>query len=128
VRFYKFLFAGLPCDQALYAMWKSKCLPKLRVFTWLLFRDRFNTKDIMPQKHWQVQGGSACVLCASNILKSRDHLFFHCLFAQACWESIEVQWNDNLSISNRWVLARQNFHGPCFTNVFACAAGIFRKR
>jgi hypothetical protein len=39
-KFYKFLFAGLPSDPLAKAIWKSKMLPKLKVFAWLLHHDR----------------------------------------------------------------------------------------
>jgi hypothetical protein len=61
-KYYNFLFARLPQDQALISIWKSKCLPKLRVFAWLLLQDRLNTKDIMKRKHWHTEEGPACVL------------------------------------------------------------------
>jgi hypothetical protein len=50
-KFYKFLFARLPQDAALNAIWKSKAMPKLKVFAWLLFQDRLNTRDLMQRKH-----------------------------------------------------------------------------
>jgi hypothetical protein len=50
-RFYKFMFGAFPEDVTLSGVWKSKCLPKLRVFAWLLLLDRLNTKDIMQRKN-----------------------------------------------------------------------------
>jgi hypothetical protein len=34
--FYQFMFSAIPPDMALRAIWKSKYLPKLKVFVWLL--------------------------------------------------------------------------------------------
>ena len=34
--FYRFIFARAPVDKAIDLIWKSKCLPKLRIFLWLL--------------------------------------------------------------------------------------------
>jgi hypothetical protein len=50
-------------------------MPKLKVFDWLLFLDRLNTKDIMARKCWQIEGGVNCMLCNSQQLETRDHLF-----------------------------------------------------
>jgi hypothetical protein len=74
-RFYRFMFEHLPKYAALNAIWKSKTLPKLNVFSWLIMVDRINTKDIMLRKHWQINSGSACILFQGNVLKNRDHLF-----------------------------------------------------
>jgi hypothetical protein len=49
-KFYHFLFAQLPTNTALKALWKSKLLSKLKVFTWLLVHDRLNTRDLMNRK------------------------------------------------------------------------------
>lgn len=43
-RYYNFLFQRLPKDIALNAIWKSRALPKLKVFTWLLMMDWLNTR------------------------------------------------------------------------------------
>jgi hypothetical protein len=121
-KFYNFLFAQLPTEAAFTAIWKSKMLPKLKVFTWLLFHDRLNTRDLMARKNWQLNSGSECVLCSSQNLETRDHLFFECSFAQQCWESINIHWNMTQPIPNRVILAKRNFGGPCFMEVMACAA------
>jgi hypothetical protein len=49
-KYYKFIYDAIPEDKALTLVWKSKCLPKLKVFAWLLFLDRLNTKELMHHK------------------------------------------------------------------------------
>jgi hypothetical protein len=46
----KFMFQALPSIPSLNAIWKSKCLPKLKVFVWLLLMDKLNTEDLMLRK------------------------------------------------------------------------------
>ena len=78
--FYKYMFQSLPKDKTLSKVWKSTCLLKLKVFCWLLLKDRLNTKDMMDRKHWHVEGGSNCVLCDDgNLERFRESLFHVCL-------------------------------------------------
>ena len=119
-QYYKFVFAQLPQDDALQAIWKSKSLPKLRVFSWLLVQDRLNTKDLMIRKHWHVEGGPNCVLCSQSRLETRDHLFFECPFATRCWAAIDIIWDCNIDISPRLNMASHEFSGPCFMETFSC--------
>jgi hypothetical protein len=125
--YYKFIFDSLPDHPTMRHIWKSKCLPKLRVFVWLLIMDRLNTKDIMSRKHWQVDGGLNCVLCNLNVRETRDHLFFDCPFVINCWNQLSIVWNNNLLISARILKSKQVFGGPCFIEVFACATWNFWK-
>jgi hypothetical protein len=119
----------LPQDRALNSIWKSKCLPKLRIFAWLLLQDRLNTKDIMQRKNWHIEEGPACVLCTNSTLETRDHLFFECSLAQECWTSVGIQWDCSLPVSNRLLQARSMFKGPCFMEIFTCAAwNIWKER
>jgi hypothetical protein len=39
-KFYNFVFAQAPTDHALQAIWKSKSLPELHFFSWLLMKDK----------------------------------------------------------------------------------------
>jgi hypothetical protein len=121
-KFYKFMFAAVPCDAAITLIWKSKCLPKLKVFLWLLLMDRLNTKDRMLRKHWEVNDGPHCVLCDQNVLETRDHLFFLCPFAVNCWNRIGIFWDCSLSISDRLLEARRLLAKPFFLEVFASSA------
>jgi hypothetical protein len=92
-KFYKFIFKGLPVIPALHSIWKSRALPKLKVFDWLLFMDRLNSKDLMNRKQWQIQGGMNCLLCNDGLPKTRDHLFFECPFAAECWSCLHIDWD-----------------------------------
>jgi hypothetical protein len=83
-KFYKFMFSLIPPDHALRAIWKSRCLPKLRVFAWLLMKDQLNTKDLMLRKNWHIESGPYCVLCANQVLETRGHFFFDCSFTKSC--------------------------------------------
>jgi mannosylglycoprotein endo-beta-mannosidase len=128
-KYYQFIFTPLPQDTTVGYIWKSRALPKLKVFDWLLFMDRLNTKDMMARRHWNVEGGTDCVLCSSAQLESRDHLFFECSFAKECWNTINIQWDLTAPISRRIVLASEAFTGPCFMEVISCAAwNIWKER
>jgi hypothetical protein len=128
-KYYNFLFAQLPQDPALNAIWKSKSLPKLRVFAWLLMLDRLNTRDLMRRKNWHLDSGPNCVLCDEARLETNDHLFFDCHFAKQCWEKLGIQWDTSLHISKRFLQARNNFSGPCFMEALVCAAwNIWKER
>ena len=128
-KFYNFLFSHTIQDPSLQAIWKSRCLPKLRVFAWLLQKDRLNTRDLMQRKHWHLDSGFTCALCSSNHVETRDHLFFDCNFAKTCWNSIGLIWDTSISISQRLDLARRNFIGPCFMEIVICAFwNIWRSR
>jgi hypothetical protein len=76
----------------------------------------------MFRKDWHVEEGPACVLCNSQVVESRDHLFFDCSFAGACWTRINIQWDCSLQVSQRVVSARSAFAGPCFMEFITCDA------
>jgi hypothetical protein len=121
-RYYRFLFEQVPKDAALNAIWSSKALPKLKVFMWLLMLDRLNTRDIMLRKNWHVDSGPDCLLCTDAPLEFRDHLFFSCEFATLCWDFIHIHWDVTLPLSQRYMVAKSGFQGPCFMEVVACSA------
>jgi hypothetical protein len=121
-KYYNFLFGQLPKDAALNAIWKSKSLPKLKVFVWLLLMDRLNTRDLMLRKHWHIDSGPGCVLCARGDLETRDHLFFDCDFTRHCWLFLNIHWDFSRPFAENFVTTREAFGGPCFMEVFACAA------
>jgi hypothetical protein len=120
-KYYKFLFALLPKDIALNAIWKSRAMPKLKVFSWLLFKDRLNTRDLMQRKHWHIDTGYNCVMCSQNLLETSQHLFFECEFAQRCWDLLDIHWDFAADFGHNFSSARANFSGPCFFEIFACA-------
>jgi hypothetical protein len=91
--------------------------------------DRLNTKDIMKRKSWTIESDEYCVLCDTCVLETRDHLFFECPYALACWTKIHINWIQSLPISQRIQRARSLFNGPCFMEVFVCAAwNIWKDR
>jgi Fe-S cluster biosynthesis and repair protein YggX len=120
-KFYKFLFARLPQDAALNAIWKSRAMPKLKVFTWLLFQDRLNTRDLMQRKHWFIDSGYNCVMCSQNMLETSQHLFFQCVFAQQCWDLLDIHWDFSRDFETNYTATKASFTGPCFFEIIACA-------
>lgn len=73
-------------------IWKNNCLPKIKGFAWLLYRDRVNTRDMMDRRNCNRDGVLSCALCDSGSRETRDHLFFTC-FSAECWLRIGVNWS-----------------------------------
>jgi hypothetical protein len=128
-RYYHFLFERVPKYEIMVAIWSSKTLPKIKVFLWLLMLDRLNTRDIMSRKNWSVDSGTDCSLCPTPSLETRSHLFFECDFAKNCWDEINIQWPINKTLAEGFWEVKNNFQGPCFVEIFACAVwNIWKAR
>lgn len=91
-KFYNSCFRNLPHDRALGWIWRSNCVPKLKIFTWLLLNDRLNTFDMMDRRHCNRSNISTCRLCSVGMLQDWNHLFFSCPFSARCWNKIGIQW------------------------------------
>jgi hypothetical protein len=128
-RFYSFLFERVPKNEIMITIWSSKTLPKIKVFLWLLMLDRLNTRDLMDRKKWRIDSGLDCSLCHLSVRETRSHLFFECAFARDCWNSINIQWPSDKSLAEGFWEVKTNFQGPCFVEIFACAAwNIWKSR
>jgi hypothetical protein len=127
-RFYRFVFISIPKEPALCSIWKSKEMPKVKVFSWLLFME-INTEDTMDRKSWNVEWGLNCVLCEEQQREPTDHLFFGCEFAKQCWDFLSTEWDLTRPILSRISHGNDRFQGPCFLEVFSCAASnVWRER
>lgn len=89
---------------------------KHRVFLWLVFWGRLNTKDNMARKGWSVADSNArCDLCPA--LESVDHLLLRCRPVNALWhrlllgplalhspdiQSFVCQAVDQLAFKHKW--------------------------
>jgi hypothetical protein len=59
-------------------LWKSKLPHKIKVFFWLVVRNKILTKDNLKKRCWI--GSLNCCFCGVD--ESIDHLFFKCPIAQ----------------------------------------------
>ena len=44
-------------------LWKSKCIPRIKFFGWLILVDRLNTRSMLRRRHFHLEDGYACVMC-----------------------------------------------------------------
>ena len=81
---YELAFEGLEVPRTIQWIWKSKCIPRIKFFAWLLMVDRLNTKAMLRRHHYNTQAGLFCVLCRHTTEEDIEHLFFSCPFATNC--------------------------------------------
>ncbi|KAF8667583.1 hypothetical protein HU200_052785 [Digitaria exilis] len=62
-----------------------------------------------------------CVLCVENVEEDIWHLFFDCIFSQACWIFLNVQWDLSLDLQTMILRARQRFNSVIFKEVVIIA-------
>jgi hypothetical protein len=70
-------------------LWKSKWPHKIKVFFWLVVRNKILTKDNLRKRCWI--GSLNC--CFYGVDESIDHLFFKCPIAQYMWRVIQIALN-----------------------------------
>lgn len=97
-------------------IWRCKGYMKIKVFAWLLFMDRTNTRDLTEQKHCRPPHVPlTCPFCNAGHRETREHLFFQYSFADACWRSIGFLWDTSMDFHDM-VQHQKNFFGAqCFT-------------
>ena len=88
--YYLWLEYGGMVNTEFTAIWSSKIPLKIKIFLYLLKRNKVLTKENLISKGWT--GDTSCVFCGA--FESTDHLFVHCPFTIQIW---------------RWISAHNNF-------------------
>jgi hypothetical protein len=90
-KFYHLPYRNVQPPQHFIWIWDSKCANKIRVFTWLLFMDRLNVRNILKRKKLKLKGNNyICVLCSKDREETTFHLFFTCPFSRECWRHLSI--------------------------------------
>ena len=121
--FYTLMHSHLPTILPCKWLWDSKCTMKIKVFGWLLFFDRLNTKDLLIRRHWRSpMDDNLCVICNELVYEDRLHLFFNCNFSRRVWNYISIDWSRGSEIQQCIQHARSRFKHPFFFEVMLTAA------
>jgi hypothetical protein len=80
-KFYEYIHSHIQVPKVYHWLWKSSCVMSVKMFAWLLLRDRLNTKDLIHRRHWNVTDEYHCVLCPLRAHEDRIHLFFSAISA-----------------------------------------------
>ncbi|XP_073355555.1 uncharacterized protein [Aegilops tauschii subsp. strangulata] len=80
-------------DDAFRWLWKAKSPIKFKMFGWLSFLDRLNTRNMLRRTHFVMEGNTyTCMLCQNPPKETVEHLFFTCPFSQQCWDKVGMLW------------------------------------
>ncbi|KAJ3688152.1 hypothetical protein LUZ61_017316 [Rhynchospora tenuis] len=71
-------------------LWKIKAPPKVKIFLWLLLRDRLLTQQNLLLKGWPT--ATSCPTCNTISFETSDHLFLHCHFAISVWTIVQIKF------------------------------------
>lgn len=128
-KFYRYYFKDVDTDEVFPWIWGSKCTMKLKVFAWLVFADRINTKNMLRRRHYRIDDDAECVLCNGRIEETVEHLFFLCPFSKKCWETVGIRIEDCGNRLNIIHSAKRNWRRPMFMEIFVTAAwSIWKER
>lgn len=120
--YYAFYFRNVHAHEAFKWLWKSKSIPKIKVFEWLLLSDRLNTRNMLKRRHCNIGNNLDCLLSANHTEETVEHLFFHCSFSAECWQKLGICWaaqGDRLQLIEQ---AKTAWRRPMFMDIFLVAA------
>lgn len=65
---------------------------KIKVFGWLFFKDRVNSRDLLDRKHCVPHNAIVyCSCCSLNIRETREHIFIYLQFQSAVLECVGLE-------------------------------------
>lgn len=82
-------------------IWTSRVPNKVKVFAWLLFRSRLNTRANLHHKH--ILNTSICTRCL-GVDETSAHLFIRCPFALRIWQRLRLPIEVIDDLPNIWDL------------------------
>ena len=80
-------------------VWKSRIPLKIRIFVWLLLRQRLMTRSF--QQRMAPDSSGDCALCGAT-MEDCEHLFVLCPISQAVWWSVSVARLELTSLEDFW--------------------------
>ena len=95
---------------------------RIKVFAWLTFSDRLNTRDMLRRRNWNVTNVYTCALCPCNVTEDWMHLFFQCNFSLRIWNYLQIEWQQADSMEQVFFLTKRSFNKPFFTEVVILAS------
>ncbi|KAG8051284.1 hypothetical protein GUJ93_ZPchr0009g2396 [Zizania palustris] len=108
-KLYAYTFNHMIVHPAYKWIWKCQCAMKMKVFFWLLLKDRLNTKYLLQRKNlMQVGGDCLCTLCDEQSRETSHHLFVDCQFAKECWNKIGILWPVNEQLEEQVAMIKGN--------------------
>ncbi|XBH78486.1 hypothetical protein VPH35_104721 [Triticum aestivum] len=119
--YYSYFFRDARTDPMFKHLWKSKCTMKLKVFGWLLFHDRLNTRNMLKRRHFNIGYDFDCLLCGLPIEETVDHMIFTCDFSRTCWTKLGIQWTPFGNRLTALKLNRDSWRDPFFMEIFLTA-------
>jgi hypothetical protein len=122
-KFYTLNFASIVAHAPFKWIWKSKVSKKIKIFIWLLFRDRINSRSLLRRKNYKIDRDDySCVLCNLNVEELSYHLIFQCPFNYECWDYLGINWDHSLQFFDTIWKAKQDSHIGLFMEVFSITA------
>jgi hypothetical protein len=55
-KFYNLSFSAIQAPTPFKWIWDSKVSKKIKIFIWLLFRDRINSRNLLKRKNYKIEG------------------------------------------------------------------------
>ncbi len=105
----------------------TKCVMKIKVFIWLLFYDRLNTKDMLDKKNCASKDANiSYVLRSTSIREILIHLFSCALLVEGTRTGF--RWNINLNLFQMIVLPRIGLKRKGFLKIMCIACWHIWKR
>lgn len=127
--YYEFCFRNIHAHVAFEWLWKSKSVPKHKVFGWLLMTDRLNTRNMLKRRHYNIGSNLDCLLCGTHTEETVEHLFFHCTFSTECWRHIDIRWTAHTHRLKLLEEAKERWDRPLFMDIFLVAAwSLWKER
>lgn len=101
--------AGLTRDRC-NKLWKIHAPAKVKIFTFLLFKNRLLTHEVLENKG--ISCDLKCVLCDTCHLETSHHLFFTCSYARRVWTTLYSQnqaYHAGQTLEDAWDHFETNF-------------------
>jgi hypothetical protein len=62
-KFYRYIYDELEAPPIFHIIWSSKCMSRIKFFTWLVLVDRLNTKMMLTRRHIGQRDDDLCIMC-----------------------------------------------------------------
>ena len=127
--YYQYFFRDAHAHPIFKSLWRSHCIMRIKVFGWLLFHDRLNTRNMLKQRHYDIGDDHSCLLCGGPDEATGAHMRFTCPFSQACWSQLGIVWPRFDCRLHVLQTTKDSWSGPLFLDIFLVAAwSLWKER